>query len=91
MIIEKVSATVRYSQQLKNGSWKSIELSAEGTIDALSESWQESQSELYDDLGKQLQEAWNQKINRNKVSIQEDEDSVLISELEELLQAENDV
>ena len=91
MIIEKVSATVRYSQQLKNGSWKSIELSAEGTIDALSESWQEAQSELYDDLGKQHQEAWNHKINRKQVSIQEDEDSVLISELEELLQAENDV
>ena len=91
MIIEKVSATVRYSQQLKNGSWKSIELSAEGTIDALSESWQEAQSELYDDLGKQLQEAWNHKINRKQVSIQEDEDSVLISEFEELLQAENDV
>ena len=90
MIIEKVSASVKFAQQLKDGSWKSIELSAEGTINGLVENWQDAQSILYDDLSLQLQNLWSHRTERKPIAIEQNEDSVLFSELQELLQSDDE-
>ena len=58
MIVEKVSATIRYSQDTGRGAWKVIELGAEGSVDAR-EQWQQAQSFLYAELGKQMKTLWN--------------------------------
>ena len=58
MKIEKVSANIRYSQDSGKGSWKSVELSAEASIDQR-DNWKQSQSELYFELGAQLRSLWS--------------------------------
>ena len=57
MKIEKVSATIRYSQDTGKGAWKVIEIGAEGSIDAR-EQWQSAQAYLYTKLGKQMKTLW---------------------------------
>ena len=57
MKVEKVSATIRYSQDTGKGAWKVIELGAEGSVDAR-ETWQSAQAYLYAELGKQMKTLW---------------------------------
>lgn len=57
MKVEKVSATIRYSQDTGHGAWKVVELGAEGSVDA-KESWHQAQSYLYGQLGRQLRVLW---------------------------------
>ncbi|MCH7800985.1 MAG: hypothetical protein IIC24_05500 [Chloroflexi bacterium] len=62
-----VSASVRYSRKLGDGSHKTVELSAEVALMA-NENWQEIQSKLYGDLCLQLKTLW---ATRNNVAAQE--------------------
>ncbi len=55
MQVEKVSATIRYSQDTGKGSWKVVELGAEANISDR-EFWQQAQSELYYQLSQQLRQ-----------------------------------
>ena len=57
MKVDRVSASVRFSQDTGKGSWKVIEVGAEGTVDD-QEGWQRAQSELYTKLSTQLKEQW---------------------------------
>ena len=58
MKVEKVSATIRYSQDTGKGVWKVVELGAEATISDR-EHWKQAQSELYYQLAGQLQTLWS--------------------------------
>ena len=58
MIVTTVSATIRYSQDTGKGAWKVVELGAEGSVEA-KEGWQQAQSNLYAELGKQMRQLWN--------------------------------
>ena len=62
MKITTVSANVRYSKALTDGTWKSIELSAEASLNA-KEEWQEAQATLYQELGQQLKALWTANSN----------------------------
>ena len=57
MRIHTVAASVRYSQDTGASAWKTIELSAEATIDS-AEDWQEAQATLYQQLAGQLRQLW---------------------------------
>ena len=57
MKVEKVSATIRYSQDTGKGAWKVIEIGAEGSVDAR-ENWQSAQAFLYHELGQQMKVLW---------------------------------
>ena len=46
MEVNKISATIRYSQDTGKGSWKVVGLGAEASISDR-EFWQQAQSELY--------------------------------------------
>ena len=56
MEVTKITAQVRYSRYI-GGSWKSVELGSEATVDAR-ENWQSAQAYLYHELGKQLKSLW---------------------------------
>ena len=58
MKVEKVSATIRYSQDTGKGAWKVIEIGAEGSVDTR-ENWQAAQAYLYAELGKQMRQLWH--------------------------------
>ena len=62
MKVEKISATIRYSQDTGKGAWKVIELGAEATISDR-EFWKQAQSELYYQLGDQLRTLWSNGSN----------------------------
>ena len=62
MKVEKVSATIRYSQDTGKGAWKVIELGAEASIGDR-EHWKQAQSELYYQLGDQLRTLWSGNTN----------------------------
>jgi len=62
MKVEKVSATIRYSQDTGKGAWKVIELGAEASISDR-EHWKQAQSELYYQLGDQLRTLWSNGSN----------------------------
>lgn len=57
MKVERVCANIRYSKALGDGQHKTVELTAEGSVEAR-ETWQVAQSYLYTELGKQLRELW---------------------------------
>ena len=57
MNITTVSASVRFSKDVGNKQFKTVELSAEGTVNS-SENWQAAQAQLYTDLGQQLKSLW---------------------------------
>ena len=57
MNVEKVSATIRYSQDTGKGAWKVVELGAEASI-GQRDNWKQAQSELYYQLGDQLRTLW---------------------------------
>ena len=58
MKVEKISATIRYSQDTGKGAWKVIELGAEASVSDR-EHWKVVQSELYHQLSHQLRQLWN--------------------------------
>ncbi len=58
MEVNKISATIRYSQDTGKGAWKVIELGAEATVSDR-EFWKQAQSELYYQLGDQLRQLWH--------------------------------
>ena len=60
MKITTVSASVRYSRPLGDGSYKTVELGAEATLTA-QETWTEAQASLYQELGNQLKTLWTAK------------------------------
>ena len=57
MKIDRVTATIKYSQDTGKGAWKAVEVGAEGTVDAR-ETWQAAQARLYAELGQQLKTLW---------------------------------
>ena len=57
MNITTVSASVRFSKDLGGKQFKTVELSAEGTVNA-NENWRAAQAQLYADLGQQLKALW---------------------------------
>ena len=58
MKVEKISATVRYSQDTGKGAWKVIELGAEASLNDR-EHWKQAQSELYYQIADQLRTLWS--------------------------------
>ena len=60
MKVTTVSASVRYSRAINTGEYKTIELSAEATLEP-QEAWIEAQASLYTDLGQQLRTLWTTK------------------------------
>ncbi len=62
MEVNKISATIRYSQDTGKGAWKVIELGAEASVSDR-EHWKQSQSELYHQLAGQLQSLWSNGSN----------------------------
>ena len=57
MKIDRVTATIKYSQDTGKGAWKAVEVGAEGAVDAR-ETWQTAQAALYAELGQQLKALW---------------------------------
>jgi hypothetical protein len=57
MKITTISASVRYSKALGDGSHKTVELSAEATVNG--EDWHTAQAALYTELGQQLKALWS--------------------------------
>ena len=71
MKITTVSATVRFSKDIGNKRFKTVELSAEGMVSA-GENWQVAQVQLYSELGQQLKSLWTANgstNNHNRESI----------------------
>jgi hypothetical protein len=59
MNVNKVTATVRYSQDSGKGAWKSLELGAEASINE-KEDWMKAQVALYGQLAQQFKALWAQ-------------------------------
>ena len=59
MEVTIVSASVRFSGAVGPSRFKTVELSAEATVQG-DEDWQNAQSELYSQLGKQVKNLWLQ-------------------------------
>ena len=57
MKIDRIKATVRYSQDTGKGAWKSVEVGAEGSVDER-ERWDAALAHLYSELGQQLKGLW---------------------------------
>ena len=57
MKVTTISASVRFSKAIQPGCYKTVELSAEGTL-MPKEDWHEAQAILYADLGEQLKQLW---------------------------------
>lgn len=62
MIVTTISANIRYSEDSRKGSWKSVELSAEATVGER-DNWKQSQDELYHQLAAQLKALWSGNTN----------------------------
>ena len=59
MEVTSVSASVRFSGAVGPSRFKTVELSAEATVQG-DEDWQNAQSKLYQELGKQVKYLWLQ-------------------------------
>ena len=59
MEVTNVSASVRFSGAVGPSRFKTVELSAEATVHG-QEDWQNAQSKLYQELGKQVKYLWLQ-------------------------------
>ncbi len=57
MKVDRVATSVRFSQDTGKGSWKVVEVGAEGTVDD-QEGWQQAQAKLYTELSTRLKELW---------------------------------
>ena len=64
MKVTTVSASVRFSGIVGDSRFKTIELSAEATLDA-KETWTEAQARLYEQLGCQLKAMWANGTGQN--------------------------
>ena len=53
MRVTSISVSVRYSKQMGDGSYKTIELGCEGALEK-DENWWEAQADLYHQLGDQM-------------------------------------
>ena len=62
MKITTISASVRYSKPLGDGSYKTVELGAEATLTG-QDIWTEAQASLYQELGQQLKALWSTNSN----------------------------
>ena len=59
MKVTTVTASVRYSKAIGEGQHKTVELSADATLEPRDD-WQEAQASLYQQLGWQLKTLWAQ-------------------------------
>ena len=57
MKVDRVTATIKYSQDTGHGAWRAVEVGAEGSVDA-KENWQVAQASLYGQLSKQIKVLW---------------------------------
>ncbi len=57
MKVERVSATIKYSQDTGHGAWKAVEIGAEASVND-QEGWAQGLADLYRDLGQQLKTLW---------------------------------
>ncbi len=62
MKITTISANVRYSKPLGDGSYKTVELGAEATLNG-EDKWTAAQACLYQELGHQLKALWSTNSN----------------------------
>jgi len=58
MKVNTISATLKYSRELRDGEWKGIEVSAEASVDSR-ENWKKAQAMLYGELAGQLANLFN--------------------------------
>ena len=58
MKIDRVTASIKYSQDTGKGAWKAVELGAEASLDP-KDTWQAAQHQLYGELSQQLQKMWS--------------------------------
>lgn len=58
MKVDRVTATIKYSQDTGKGAWKAIELGAEATVE-VKDNWQTAQHQLYGELSQQLKTLWS--------------------------------
>jgi len=66
MKVTTVSASVRFSKDVGNKQFKTVELSAERTVNP-NENWQAAQAQLYVDLGQQLKTLWSSNGNGHRI------------------------
>jgi hypothetical protein len=59
MRVSTVSISVRYSKQLADASYKTVELGLEASLTSNTEDWQEVQRTLYTQLGDQIRFVFN--------------------------------
>jgi hypothetical protein len=57
MHVDRVTATIRFSQNTGRGAWKSLELGAEAQV-APNENWHTTQQELYHQLAERMRGLW---------------------------------
>ena len=57
MKVDRVTATIKYSQDTGKGAWKAVELGAEASLEP-KDTWQTAQHQLYGELSQQLQKMW---------------------------------
>ena len=58
MQVDRVKATIRYSQDTGKGAWRSLEIGAEANLDP-NETMDDAQAELYTALRHQFKALWN--------------------------------
>ena len=58
MQVDRVRATIRYSQDTGKGAWRALEIGAEANLDP-GETMDEAQAELYANLRNQFMVFWN--------------------------------
>jgi hypothetical protein len=61
--VTTISVNIRFSQDTGAGSWKTIEVGAEGALSSSSEDWEQAQRELYARLSEQFRFIWNGKAD----------------------------
>jgi hypothetical protein len=54
-----ISVSVRYSKPMLDGSYKTVELTCEASLNNSEETWQEAQTTLYKQLGEQMRYVFN--------------------------------
>ena len=58
MKVDRVTATIKYSQNTGKRAWKAVEIGAEATLDG-KERWQQAQANLYAEISQQLKTLWS--------------------------------
>ena len=57
MKVTTISAAIRYSKEIGNGAWKSLEIGAEATVEPR-EDWHDAEARLYAELSTELRTLW---------------------------------